>query len=148
MENNTKIQKQRECSKRWYAKNKEKQKVLRKKRYEANRAKVKAQTRAWKLANPEKLRHHKRAEHLKSYGLKTEDYNIMSVCQGHVCAICGNPNLRGQNLCVDHDHKTNEPRGLLCNNCNLGLGFFADSPVHLTNAISYLNKYNKTAPIS
>lgn len=39
---------------------------------------------------------------------------------------------------VDHCHKTNITRGLLCASCNKGLGFFKDSIINLEKAISYL----------
>lgn len=41
-------------------------------------------------------------------------------------------------LHVDHDHGTNEIRGLLCHNCNMGLGAFRDQIDWMTGAIAYL----------
>jgi hypothetical protein len=40
---------------------------------------------------------------------------------------------------VDHGHETGEVRGLLCSNCNLGLGYFKDNPKYLEGAIKYLS---------
>lgn len=62
--------------------------------------------------------------------------------QGGVCAICKNPEkscARGYRLAVDHDHATKQVRGLLCVNCNQGLGHFRDSIPRLQAAIGYLS---------
>jgi hypothetical protein len=50
------------------------------------------------------------------------------------CVICGSQ----EKLVVDHDHKTGEIRGLLCNHCNRGLGHFKDDPMLLEFAAQYL----------
>lgn len=50
------------------------------------------------------------------------------------CTICGVK----ENLVVDHCHKTNKIRGLLCNHCNRGLGHFKDDPELLEFAKIYL----------
>jgi hypothetical protein len=50
------------------------------------------------------------------------------------CTICGDEG----NLVVDHDHKENKIRGILCNRCNKGLGLFRDNPDFLEYARIYL----------
>jgi len=55
-----------------------------------------------------------------------------------VCDICENPCLSGKSLAIDHCHESNKIRGLLCMNCNQGLGKFKDSPKLLQKAIEYL----------
>ena len=50
------------------------------------------------------------------------------------CVICGSE----ENLVVDHCHKTNTIRGMLCNHCNKGLGHFRDDPDLLEFARIYL----------
>lgn len=77
---------------------------------------------------------------LKSrYGISTEDYNKLFQEQGGCCAICkthqSNLNIA---LAVDHCHSSKVIRGLLCYNCNMGLGRFKDSAELLLNAIQYL----------
>jgi hypothetical protein len=63
--------------------------------------------------------------------------------QQGVCAICKQPEtrkIRGQNvsLAVDHCHDTGLVRGLLCMDCNRGLGFFKHNHARLASAIDYL----------
>jgi len=43
-------------------------------------------------------------------------------------------------LAIDHNHLTNKVRGLLCNKCNQGIGFFNDNVHLLSEAIKYLNE--------
>jgi hypothetical protein len=50
------------------------------------------------------------------------------------CVICGSK----EDLVVDHCHKTNTFRGMLCNHCNRGLGHFRDDPDLLEFARIYL----------
>lgn len=89
--------------------------------------------------------------HLKAtYGMSKEDYTIFLEKQGHRCAICGSLNQSHSKmlrLCVDHKHDNTHTRGtkdhtkirgLLCNNCNHGIGKFNDDPELLRNAINYL----------
>jgi hypothetical protein len=63
--------------------------------------------------------------------------------QDYKCAICNTVGFKmredhttGMNL--DHDHVTGKPRGLLCHNCNRGLGLFQDNPELLRRAASYV----------
>jgi 5-methylcytosine-specific restriction endonuclease McrA len=50
------------------------------------------------------------------------------------CQICGATN----SLCVDHSHSKQYVRGVICTNCNLGLGHFKDDPSILESAIEYV----------
>lgn len=78
------------------------------------------------------------------FGITKEDYNNLLKEQNHTCAICNKvdptPNRR---LAVDHNHKTNEIRGLLCGKCNIALGLFDDNTDLMLKAIEYL-KYANT----
>ena len=67
----------------------------------------------------------------------------MAEQQNFVCAICGKSNFPMKSissgcLVVDHNHKTNKVRGLLCHNCNRALGLLQDNTETLENAINYL----------
>lgn len=86
---------------------------------------------------------------LKSkYGINIEIYKTMLDNQQHKCMICNNfetqkDNLGNiQRLSVDHCHDTNKVRGLLCSNCNSGLGMFKDNSTLLFKAIEYLKNSN------
>ncbi len=80
------------------------------------------------------------------YKLTLEQYNDILTEQDNKCAICKTTNPTGEgnttthltNFAVDHCHKTNKIRGLLCNRCNRGLGFFRDSEDLLTKAYNYI----------
>lgn len=73
----------------------------------------------------------------EKYGLSEVEWTEMLAKQSNLCAICGGKDA-GKVLCVDHDHTTGKVRGMLCGNCNIGLGNFKDSPKILESAIAYL----------
>ena len=73
------------------------------------------------------------------YGLSEEAYLGLFIKQDNKCAIC-KKELEGIKACVDHNHNNNEVRGILCDKCNRGLGFFEDNIISLKCAIKYLNK--------
>ena len=73
----------------------------------------------------------------KLYKIRVPEYNKMFADQGGVCAICNQSSEK--TLHVDHCHTTGEIRGLLCTNCNNGIGRFQDNIEFLTNAINYLS---------
>lgn len=77
---------------------------------------------------------------IRKYGVTRSEYLNMLNKQNNTCFICNKPSIK-KNLCIDHDHKTNKVRGLLCNNCNSGLGFFKDNIEVLLKATEYLKKY-------
>lgn len=72
------------------------------------------------------------------YGLTLEDYQNMFERQNGVCAICEEIE-EGRMLAVDHDHKTNKVRGLLCGSCNRALGLFKDNPELISRAKEYVS---------
>jgi hypothetical protein len=79
---------------------------------------------------------------LKKYGLGLIEYQAMFEAQAGRCAICkSTPTVK--RLSVDHDHKTGVVRGLLCTNCNLGLGNFKDNQEILKAASDYLSGHFK-----
>lgn len=82
---------------------------------------------------------------LKRYNLSKEAFEKLLEDQNFTCAICLKVPLEMENgYCVDHDHISGEVRGILCQQCNSGLGMFKDNTDFLFNAILYLkkDKYN------
>ena len=86
-----------------------------------------------------------RARHLMlTYGLTLEDYDLLLEEQGGCCAICGTDKPTGKGrFHVDHDHNTNEIRGLLCSQCNQAIGLLKDSSKNCLLAASYLKQFNR-----
>jgi Recombination endonuclease VII len=76
-----------------------------------------------------------------------ELYDAVFLAQDGTCAICGreetakHQNGKLKRLAADHCHETNQPRGLLCQQCNHAIGGFADNVERLAAAIAYIMKY-------
>jgi hypothetical protein len=86
----------------------------------------------------------------KRFGFSPVDYESMAEWQNRQCAICLGPSGsyrdgRERKFCIDHDHETGKIRGLLCNGCNRGIGYFSDSPDNLRRAIAYLERHKEQA---
>ncbi len=94
--------------------------------------------------NKEKLRK-RRLQIQYEYKLPYESYLQMLEDQQYTCKICPN---KLDKPCVDHCHKSNIIRGLLCTSCNTGLGMFKDNIDLLKSAISYLEESTKKCYIS
>jgi hypothetical protein len=86
---------------------------------------------------------------LKSkYGITLEGYEALLKKQNGMCAICKKPEKAASyrkpgarlSLSVDHCHTTGKVRGLLCANCNRGLGLFQHDRAILKSASAYLRK--------
>lgn len=95
--------------------------------------------------SPEKRSAYSRAHNLaRKFNLTPDDYDALLAKQGGVCAICAQvethkyPSGKPKDLAVDHDHITGKVRGLLCFNCNQGVGRFQNSPERLRCAAAYL----------
>jgi len=86
-------------------------------------------------------------DHLqRKYGISAEEKMAMLALQGGGCAICGTKDPSGGRFGewnVDHNHKTKQTRGLLCNACNLALGYLQDDPNLADIAAAYLRGYSE-----
>lgn len=88
-------------------------------------------------------REHRLKKRRKKLGISDGEYWKLVKKQKGLCAICKQPEVmvrlgRVVTLSIDHDHKTNTVRGLLCHRCNVGLGHFLDNPKLLKKAAKYL----------
>ena len=114
--------------KKWYEANRESELERNKEYYQTSGKQRKLE------AYPERRR-----RILKSrYGITPERFDELFNEQGGTCAIC--KQTYHATLHIDHNHTNEEIRGLLCNNCNRGLGHFKDDPERLQAAIQYLQK--------
>jgi hypothetical protein len=103
--------------------------------------------REWNRKNPDKARNN---ELKKNHRITLEEYNAILAEQGGCCAVCGqrpgsvgSGNRSKGTLAVDHCHTTRTFRGLLCTNCNLGIGSFFEEPKLLENAAAYLKAHRE-----
>ncbi len=101
----------------------------------------------WREENKAKC---KNRELKRRFKITIDDYYDLLEKQKGVCIICGEKETalnhktrKPRNLAVDHDHTTGKIRGLLCTNCNKGLGHFKDSIALLEKAIKYLKQYEQ-----
>jgi hypothetical protein len=82
-----------------------------------------------------------RGKRLREYGISLDTYNFILKSQNGGCSICGGPSgYPSGSFAVDHDHLTGLVRGLLCRNCNAGIGLFDDNPENIDKASAYLRK--------
>ena len=101
----------------------------------------------WRKNNPEKVRTKSFIYKCKRSGHTPESYATLIELQDGKCAICGAKlfisGCNNYSVNADHDHKTGEPRGMLCSPCNRGIGSFYDNPSLLHKAAEYLESYQR-----
>lgn len=77
----------------------------------------------------------------RHYGMTVEEYDFQFATQGGVCAICKMACPTGRRLAVDHDHNTEQRRGLLCAPCNTTIARMDAIPNWAVAATIYLEEY-------
>ena len=95
--------------------------------------------RRWRAKNPYR-------SNARAIGVDLHAVLALAAKQNGLCALCGNPERDFQNgkrraLSIDHCHKRNQLRELLCRRCNTILGMVNDSPDHLRIAAAYIEKH-------
>lgn len=90
----------------------------------------------WRYNNKNKTKNEK----LKKYNLTIEKFNNLLQNQNYKCGVCRKEFENSSSItpCVDHNHKTNTVRGILCRNCNSGIGGLYDNIEYLINALKWL----------
>ena len=80
----------------------------------------------------------------RAFGIGLADYHRMFAEQGGCCAICKtNDTGKRKAFAIDHNHITGAVRGLLCSNCNTGIGNLRDDIGLLKDAIQYLEAHSQ-----
>lgn len=80
-----------------------------------------------------------------NYKLSVEKYLELGEKQGWICLVCNHRKAE----CVDHDHFCCPGkvscgkciRGLLCKQCNSGMGVMQDDPQTLRNGANYIDSF-------
>ena len=162
------IEKEKEYRRQWREDHREDRREYSKQHYEKHREEILEKCKQYRKENSEKIQEYRRKRHennpekelernrqyyienrerererslKRNYNLSREDWLGIWESQDGECAICGQSFTKQSNANVDHDHETDEVRGLLCNKCNLGIGLFNDDPELLLLAARYLNKF-------
>lgn len=114
-----------------------------KKHYAKHSEKVKKRVSDTYYNNKEEMSVRRKSYNLRDkFGMTIEEYDALFLKQGNACAICSKGKKEnGYNLPVDHCHKTNKVRGILCHRCNMGLGYFQDDIELLQKALKYIENY-------
>lgn len=125
----------------WQKNNPDKVAIHRQKYLEANRSKLAQKTAKYRKLNPDKAAETAFRMNLKKAGLTLREFEQLLLVQKGRCAICCKENRAGHRLCVDHSHSSGAVRGLLCHDCNRGIGLLGDSSARLRAAAKYLESY-------
>jgi integrase len=147
--------KQKEYAKQYYLANKAKMRD----RYVANKDEINAHRKTYREANQdrikayrdnnrEKLNAKERTRYRRQYDLTDAEYSKMiAACKGR-CPCCKSPftTMFGTcaTPCIDHWHEIGKTkkgiRGIICNRCNLLLGYAHDSVKILRACANYLEQ--------
>lgn len=104
--------------------------------YQANKKSVQIRNKKWRADNPDYFL-------LRNYGITEAQREQLILDQNGACAVCQTDldTLGAKHTHTDHCHTSGVVRGVLCVQCNTGLGSFRDSLRVLKAAITYLRKH-------
>ena len=91
-------------------------------------------------SDPQRKIKYRSIELLRKFGLSHADYENILAKQNGVCLICQRYRVASNkyHMTIDHCHKTNKIRGILCTWCNKAIGLFEDNLELLERAKKYL----------
>ena len=120
-------------------KNKENKEVYDRRYYKKNKEKINKVNK--KYAQSEKGKLGKRKDALKrKFGISLKEYDEIFAKQNGICVICGQTEIN-RRLAVDHNHKTDKIRGLLCTRCNFWVGQMEKNPNLISQIMEYIKNY-------
>lgn len=132
----------KEHHKNYFILNKDKLLFQSKQNYKNNKELYVSRSKINRQKNP----NYNKFQNLKrKFNITKDEFNSLKEKQNNLCAVCKKQetailNKKYKELAVDHCHKTKKIRGLLCSNCNTGLGKFKDNIELLITAINYLKE--------
>jgi len=145
----TRKEKDRERTAKYRRENPEKIKEIRKRSYDRIKndpdrlQKLRGWQRRYREDNRKALSD---GERKRKFGISPDRYAEMFNSQSGLCAICNQPETatrlgKVKALAVDHCHNTGVIRGLLCADCNTGIGKLKENIDIFQSAIQYLTKF-------
>ncbi len=132
----------------WNNKNPEKVRAAGRRYYWRNQEECQARSRRYR-ATRLNYQYHSAWYSAKQAGVKITRERLNTLDLSGLCEICGErpaekfkKQRKFMYLCLDHNHKTKEYRGLLCRHCNVGLGMFYENTAALRRAAAYLEAHS------
>jgi hypothetical protein len=81
---------------------------------------------------------------LNRRGLTVDGYHAIMERQDFCCAICRCELTSGpRDTAIDHCHDSGYARGILCTQCNIGIGFLKESPMIMHSAAGYIQDWQE-----
>lgn len=130
----------------WHERNKKRVNIARRAKHAADPEVKNGRSRTWNAENKDKISTYNQRIKLKRYGLQSQaEWDAVFASQGHCCKCCGAKQPGSKSgWHTDHDHVTNQLRGILCARCNQLLGQLGDTAdgvlKHCWMLLRYLTK--------
>lgn len=121
--------------------------------YKDNKVRILKTVKEYQIKNQEKYKHYSKKyeetnrerrrlqqrnnRYLRMFGISAVEYDEIFKSQNYSCKICKTTEA---DFNLDHNHKTNKIRGILCKTCNMALGLFYDNIEILEASIKYLKE--------